>query len=99
MIVLQILAFCVGFLIVAATVQSAVVTFILPRGASHFITIDGEVLHADLCGSYTHRFTRSADGWAISGCKLDVAGYPAGIEAFERAFAVARERYTKGETG
>lgn len=72
-----------------ATVSSAI-------DASHFVPDCDVVLHGDLCGTYQHGLRRMSGEWLIERCRLDVAGYPAGKAAFDRAFAVAREIHEKG---
>lgn len=63
--------------------------------AAHFITVGDHCLHGDLCGTYVHEFCREAGIWKISGCRLEVAGFPAGRVAFDAGFAAARAKQQK----
>lgn len=74
----------------SATVSSAI-------DASHFVLDGDAMLHGDLCGTYEHGLRRVSGAWLIEACRLTVAGYPAGKAAFDRAFAVARAIYEKGD--
>lgn len=65
--------------------------------ASHFVADGATMLHGDLCGTYRHGLRRRSGKWLIESCVLEVAGYPAGKAAFERAFAVARTLHEKGD--
>jgi hypothetical protein len=60
--------------------------------AAHFITVGEERLYGDLCGTYVHDFCKDAGLWKIRGCRLEVAGFPAGRPAFDAAFAAARAK-------
>ena len=71
-----------------ATVTSAV-------DAAHFITAGGTTLYGDLIGDYRHELIRIDRGWRIAGCRLTVAGYPAGKDAFDLVFASARAKQNK----
>ncbi|WP_350140727.1 nuclear transport factor 2 family protein [Parasphingopyxis sp.] len=68
-----------------ATVTSAV-------DAAHFITAGGTTLYGDLVGDYRHELVRTGQGWRIAACRLTVAGYPAGKNAFDLVFASARAK-------
>lgn len=62
--------------------------------AAHFVTINQQILMADVIGRYTH-YLRRDDGWKIAGVTLTLVGYPAGRDAFETAFAAARTIYAE----
>lgn len=67
--------------------DAALVTSIVD--AAHFVTTRSGELMGDIIGRYTHRLVRE-QGWTIAGVTLSVAGYPAGKDAFDAAFAAAR---------
>lgn len=75
--------------------DSATVTSIVD--AAHFVTIDGQILVADLVGRYTHHLLRD-NGWKIAGVKVDIVGYPADRATFDTAFAAARAIFAERNT-
>ncbi|SKB25789.1 nuclear transport factor 2 family protein [Sphingopyxis flava] len=72
--------------------DAALVTSIVD--AAHFVSIGGKELMGDLIGRYTHRLVRE-HGWKIAGVTLGVAGYPAGKDAFDASFAMARTIFSE----
>lgn len=70
----------------------AIVTSIVD--AAHFVEIDGRMRMGDLIGRYTHKLIRQ-NGWKIGGVTLSVAGYPAGLDAFQAVFAAARAAFAE----
>ncbi len=59
--------------------------------AMHFLKDQGRELGAYACGVYIHKLQRAGDRWKINSATFVVAGRHSGSEAFDTAFARARE--------
>lgn len=71
-----------------ATVKSVV-------DAAHFVTVDRQILMADIIGRYIHHLRRD-NGWKIAGVTLSVVGYPTSEAAFKAVFLAARAQFAEG---
>jgi 3-phenylpropionate/cinnamic acid dioxygenase small subunit len=59
--------------------------------ALHFLADDGTDHVAHACGAYVHEFVRTGDGWRIRKAAFQLIGHQNGAQAFQDAFARARE--------
>ncbi|MGA0605179.1 nuclear transport factor 2 family protein [Phenylobacterium sp. VNQ135] len=59
--------------------------------ALHFLTDGGRNHVAHACGVYVHEFVLTAGGWRIRKATFHLRGHQNGAQAFQEAFARARE--------
>ncbi len=59
--------------------------------AMHFLRDGGQEFHAHACGVYHHTLRRNGKSWKITGATFTLAGRQGGWDAFNSAFARARE--------
>lgn len=65
--------------------------------ASHFVEDRGRSLCGIAQGTYVHHLARGPGGWKIRKCVFTLLGCPGGRDAFDAAFAVARERFAASQ--
>lgn len=69
--------------------ESAVCTSYV--NALHFLADRGQDHVAHACGTYVHEFVLTAGGWRIRKATFRLIGHQNGAQAFQEAFARARE--------